>query len=253
MNAGSSLAPVTQYDGIASQYQQSKDAPVRRYIEAYSLLGWIGAVRGLRVLDLACGEGHYTRQLAALGAGTVLGVDISPAMIALAEAQPRAAAVGYRVGDAAALPDLGPFDLVCAAYLLHYARDVEELQRMCSSIARQLRPGGRLVALNENPAQPEDRYRGYLRYGFSKSVTQPRREGVPISYAMLSGRELFRFEVYHFERETYEHALAQAGFADIAWQPLQLDPAGAAAFGAEYWAEYLGNPPVVGLTCRRAG
>jgi SAM-dependent methyltransferase len=176
-------------------------------------------------------------------------------MIDLARQQqgPTPDGIEYLVHDVRDLPALGPFDAAGAAYLLHYARDVSELESMCRSIARQLAPGGRFVAINENPDQPEERYAGYLQYGFSKCVASPRREGSPINYAMISGRELFRFEAYYFERATYEQALAAAGLVDVRWHPLVLDPAGEAALGAAYWAEYLANPPVVGLSCRRAG
>jgi len=244
-----------QYDGIARSYQRTRQSPLRRYVECYTFFGMLGDVAGKTVLDLACGEGYYTRLLRERGARRVLGVDVSPAMIELACGQRDGPPEGieYRVGDVRDLPALGAFDLACAAYLLHYARDVAELGRMCRSIALQLPPGAPFVAINENPEQPEERYRGYLQYGFSKSVAHPRREGSPITYAMVSGRELFRFEAYHFERDTYERALAAAGFTDIRWHPLALDPAGEAAHGAAYWAEYLDNPPVVGLSCRRAG
>ena len=43
-----------------------------------------------RVLDLACGEGVYTRQFKREGAVAVTGVDISPGMIALAEVEEQA-------------------------------------------------------------------------------------------------------------------------------------------------------------------
>jgi SAM-dependent methyltransferase len=253
--AMAATAPATQYDAIAAQYQRSRKSPLRRYVEEPSLAALLGDVAGLAVLDLACGEGWYARQLCRRGARRVVGADISPAMIDLALAQEKAEPLGieYRVCDARALPDLGTFDVVCAAYLLHYARDAAELARMCASIARQLPPGGRFVSINENPRQPPERYAGYLRYGFSKSVAEPRREGSPIAYAMVSGRELFRFEVYHFEALTYERALADAGFTDVRWHPLTLDREGEAVMGAEYWAEYLANPPVTGLSCRRSG
>ena len=62
------FAPVTQYDGIAAQYQRSKHSPIRRHVEAWSFFRMLGPVDGLAVLDLACGEGFYTRQLARRGA-----------------------------------------------------------------------------------------------------------------------------------------------------------------------------------------
>lgn len=245
-------AAAAPYDGIALSYQRSKQSPIRAWVERYTFLQLLGEVRAKAVLDLACGEGHYTRLLAGLGARRVVGVDISAAMIDLARQQ-GGEGIDYLVRDVQDLPALGRFDLACAAYLLHYARDVEELERMCRGIARQLPPGAPFVAINENPDQPEDRYGGYLQYGFSKSVARPRREGSPITYCMVSGREMFRFEAHHYERATYERALAAAGFTDVRWHPLQLDPAGEQAMGAGYWVEYLGNPPVVGLSCRRAG
>lgn len=247
-SAGLAVAP---YDAIAEQYRRTKEAPLRRYVERYSLFGMLGDLSDLAVLDLACGDGCYSREIRRRGARRVVGVDVSSRMIDLARNGQADGDVEYRVCDAAELPAIGPFDLVCASYLLHYARDVAELSRMCHSIARQLPAGGRFVALNENPDQPEEHYEGYLRYGFSKSVARPRHEGAPISYAMVSGRELIRFEAYHYERATYERALHQAGFTQIEWQPLQLDPAGLAVMGESYWAEYLGNPPVIGLTCVR--
>jgi ubiquinone/menaquinone biosynthesis C-methylase UbiE len=162
---------VTQYDAIADHYRRAKHSPLREYIEAYTFLELIGDVRGKAVLDLACGEGYYTRRLNRLGAGPVVGVDISSAMIDLAAAEERTRPLGIRYvcADVAEMPALGQFDLVVAAYLLHYARDADELLRMAHNIARHLAPGGRFVTLNENPSQPPERYRGYDQYGFNKT------------------------------------------------------------------------------------
>ena len=94
----------TDYDGIAEEYQASKLQPWRFHVERHTLLRLTGDVRGARTLDLACGEGHYTRLLRKLGADPVVGVDLSPAMIDLARAQEAADPLGirYGVGDARA-------------------------------------------------------------------------------------------------------------------------------------------------------
>ncbi|MEX0581076.1 MAG: class I SAM-dependent methyltransferase [Mycobacterium sp.] len=47
----------------------------------------IGDATGLSVLDLACGEGFYTRLIRHRGAARVRGLDLSDGMIAMAEAQ----------------------------------------------------------------------------------------------------------------------------------------------------------------------
>ena len=130
----------TKYDGIAKEYQASKLQPWRTHVERYTLLRLTGDVRGLRTLDLACGEGYYTRLLRRLGADPVVGVDLSHAMIDLAHAQEVAEPLGIRycVGDARSVDERPRADLVFAAYLLNYARNYAELLAMCEAIARNL-------------------------------------------------------------------------------------------------------------------
>jgi ubiquinone/menaquinone biosynthesis C-methylase UbiE len=241
-----------QYDDIAEQYRRTTESPLRRFVEAYTLLRLIGDVRGKSVLDLGCGEGFFARRFMELGATRVVGVDISPAMIELAQAEERENPQGidYICADVRNLTDVGDFDIVAAAYLLHYSKTEGEMQQMCASIARHLSAGGRFVTLNENPDQAAAAYAGYEQYGFNKTVVCPRREGSEITYWMVSGRELFKFHAWYFNRDTYERVLRGAGFSELNWHPLALDPAGVEARGEEYWQEYLANPPVVGLDCR---
>ena len=67
----------TQFDQIASQYRDVKKTLTRRFIVEPTFLKLIGSVQGKKVLDLACGEGHYTRLLKKKGASKVYGIDIS--------------------------------------------------------------------------------------------------------------------------------------------------------------------------------
>jgi ubiquinone/menaquinone biosynthesis C-methylase UbiE len=242
-----------QYDAIAEQYARTRASPLRRWVEQPSFLQLIGDVRGLRVLDLACGDGFYTRALQAAGAAEVIGVDISPAMIALARQAEGEQPVGidYVCADAAALPDLGRFDCVVAAYLLHYASDIDALASMCAGIARSLSPGGRFVTLNENPAEPAEADGLYAQYGFTKTIDGAVVDGAVIRYRMLAGRGSFGFSARYYRRATYEAVLAAAGFHAVCWHALMLDPAGADAIGADYFTAYLARPPVIGLSCRR--
>jgi ubiquinone/menaquinone biosynthesis C-methylase UbiE len=241
-----------QYDAIADQYRRSRESPLRQFVEAFTLDSLVGDVSGKRVLDLACGDGFYTRRFKAAGADKVVGVDVSSAMIDLAKQQERSDPLGveYVCAPVEAMPDLGNFDLVIAAYLLHYAESERHLLDMSGNIAGHLAADGRFVALNENPDQSVSEYAGYDQYGFNKTCEAPRQEGSLITYWMVAGREMFSFQARYFSRATYERVLHQAGFSRIEWHPLSLDPLGLAAHGSEYWQEYLGNPPVIALECR---
>ncbi|MGI9329656.1 MAG: class I SAM-dependent methyltransferase [Gammaproteobacteria bacterium] len=242
-----------QYDGIAAQYVQTKQSPLRVHVEGPTLMGLVGNISGLRVLDLACGDGHYTRALKAAGATEVVGVDISADMLDLAQQAEQRESLGlqYVCADVASLPDLGEFDCVVAAYLLHYAPDQEALDSMCRAVASALRPGARFVAINENPDYPSEPGGAYVQYGFSKTADSPLRDGSIIRYRMFAGRESFSFQAHYFSRETYTASLQAAGMEDIQWHDLQLGPE-AANVGKDYFSSYLSSPPIIGLSCQRS-
>jgi 2-polyprenyl-3-methyl-5-hydroxy-6-metoxy-1,4-benzoquinol methylase len=71
----------TNYDPIAEQYKRSKQQPWRAYVEAFTLMRLIGDPTGKKVIDIACGEGFYTRMIRQRGAAKVTGVDLSEKMI----------------------------------------------------------------------------------------------------------------------------------------------------------------------------
>ena len=96
----------TDYDRIAEQYQRARLQPWRTHIERYTLLRLAGDVAGKAAIDLACGEGYYTRALRQQGAARIVGVDLSQVMIGLAEAEEGATAAGRRV-PRGGCPDAG--------------------------------------------------------------------------------------------------------------------------------------------------
>jgi ubiquinone/menaquinone biosynthesis C-methylase UbiE len=104
-----------------------------------SLLELASVRDGERVLDLGYGTGHLAARLAEAG-GLVLGVDKSAEMIAQAKASyPH---LTFEVADALNLPFDSEFDLVFSNATLHWVKPPE---RAAASIARALKPGGRLV------------------------------------------------------------------------------------------------------------
>ncbi|MFF1343955.1 methyltransferase domain-containing protein [Streptomyces sp. NPDC058290] len=78
------LPPDSPYDGFADTF--AREAAVSPYNARYgrpTVLGLLGDVSGLRVLDAGCGPGLYLSELAARGAEAV-GIDQSADMVRLA-------------------------------------------------------------------------------------------------------------------------------------------------------------------------
>jgi ubiquinone/menaquinone biosynthesis C-methylase UbiE len=241
----------TNYDPIAEQYQRSKQQPWRTFIECYTLMELIGDLRGLTVLDVACGEGFYTRLLRRRGAARVTGVDLSQGMIDLARNQEAQQHLGieYLVGDARKLSDVGQFDLTVAAYLLNYATGREDLQAMCDGIAHSLKPGGRFVTVNSNPALAFPTAPSYRKYGFETTVLGEWREGAPIKWTFYLSDGAFEIENYYLNVAIHEEAFRKAGFREIRWHAPRLSPEGLRANDREFWSDFLEHPPVTFIVC----
>jgi SAM-dependent methyltransferase len=110
----------------------------RDLVNTPAFLALLPPVRGQRVLDLGCGEGHNTRLVAEQGAD-VVALDISEVFIRAA-ADSATHRTAHIVGDGTELPFRPAcFDGVTAFMSL---MDVAEPERTLDEVARVLRPGG---------------------------------------------------------------------------------------------------------------
>ena len=241
----------TNYDLIAEKYKRAKEQPWRCFVESFTLLELTGDPTGLSVMDLACGEGFYSRMLRQQGARSVLGVDLSAGMIQLAREQETRHRLGveYNAGDARSLNPPDKVDLVVAAYLLNYARDQGELQAMCEGVSRCLRPGGRFVTVNCSPLLHFPTAPSYRKYGFETQVPSLWQEGTPIRWIVHLSDGAIEVENYHLNWDSHETALRRAGFQTIRRVSPRVSPEGLVRNGEPYWRDLLEHPPMVFMEC----
>jgi len=129
-----------RYDAVADFYISgfdSADDPA-----SLALLELLGPVAGLRVLDVACGHGRITRELARRGAD-VTGIDISASLISKARETEQNEPLGIRyihadVTTSAALGN-AEFDAATCNFGLS---DIDALDAAIAAVSRALRPDG---------------------------------------------------------------------------------------------------------------
>jgi demethylmenaquinone methyltransferase / 2-methoxy-6-polyprenyl-1,4-benzoquinol methylase len=116
-----------------------------------------GVAPGGRVLDVATGTGDLALELASRvgAAGTVVGVDFAPEMLAIArgkaDARGPAATLRFEPGNALALRyPAGEFDAVTSGFGV---RNFADLDQGLREMARVVRPGGRVVILEMTTPQ----------------------------------------------------------------------------------------------------
>lgn len=147
---------VARYDAVADSYAAafgSADDPVMQ-----ALISLIGQPAALRVLDVACGHGRLTRELANRGAD-VTGLDISAALIAKARAAERETGtvaghvITYILADVSTWtpPEPASFDVVTCSFGLS---DIDDLAGCAAAVASALRPGGVFVFSILHPCFP---------------------------------------------------------------------------------------------------
>ena len=133
--------PAEEWARLVSDRRRSL-APPEHYIHAVE---W---PTGARVLDLGCGPGFFIPALQEVA--TVMAVDAQPAMLAVLRDRVAVPAVAASLD---ALPFAGgAFDVAWCAFVLH---EVPDLVATLADVRRILAPGGRIFALEWDPAPSE--------------------------------------------------------------------------------------------------
>jgi SAM-dependent methyltransferase len=114
------------------------------------LCRWGRLARGERLLEIGCGTGLVTERVHAATGASIVGIDISPELVA--EAQARLPQAAFRVENAfrMSFPDAS-FDAVYGSSILYHL----EIEPALREIMRVLRPGGRMVFAEPNMLNPQ--------------------------------------------------------------------------------------------------
>jgi SAM-dependent methyltransferase len=106
---------------------------------------------GMKVLELGCGTGYFTRELARSGAH-IVAVDVSPELLEIARAGCSTANISYEIQNVCAMsyPDV-IFDSVVGSSVLHHL-DIQEALR---EIYRVLKVSGTIYFTEPNMLNPQ--------------------------------------------------------------------------------------------------
>lgn len=239
------------FDELAALYEDMATWPFRRYLEIPTVLGLLGDLAGLDVLDFGCGTGMYGRWIKARGARRVVGYDVSDGMLDYARRREHDERLGLTF-TCVLTPDLeAAFDIVLSVYVLPYATTPDELLTLCRQMAYPLRRGGRLIALPAHPDYATDSAY-YEHYGFRLYPQGGYDDGNVVELELCRPPYAARVDAHYWSRRTLERCLRDAGCTDIAWRSHAVDAAGVDACGEAFWRNYLERPHAGIIDCRKA-
>lgn len=139
------------FDGVARLYDATRQGYPTEIVDAIFTTAAIG--RGAAVLEIGCGTGQLTRQLAGR-ALNLTAIDIGAAMTETARRNVADPKARFQVCSFEDFTGSGPFDLIVSATAFHWIDPAIGLAKA----ARLLRPGGWLALLTTG-----ERYREPLR------------------------------------------------------------------------------------------
>lgn len=170
------------YAKSAANHDRIYDKPERQQ-DLAAMRGHVAeALRGHRVLELACGTGYWSRILAE-GAESVLATDINPEMIALATLRALPAdKVQFRVADAYDLPaDIGSYSAVFIGFWWSHVKR-EEQERFLAQLRSKVGKDILVVLLDDVYVE-----------GSSETVARTDREGN--TYQIRTAADGARYEI----------------------------------------------------------
>jgi trans-aconitate 2-methyltransferase len=209
----STMANASEWN--AAGYARISGLQQQMAAEALALLTLAG---NERVLDIGCGQGKVTAQIAArVPRGRVVGVDPSHDMIDFAKAHFAEANLRFEAGDARTLPFRGEFDRVVSFNALHWVPDQDAALQ---SIRRALTPDGRallrLVPMGERKSLEtvveETRAAPRWRATFA-GFTDPYLRLMPDQYRSAAQRNGFRVLQMDCTTEEWDFGTCEAFFA----------------------------------------
>ncbi|KAF2644516.1 S-adenosyl-L-methionine-dependent methyltransferase [Massarina eburnea CBS 473.64] len=243
-----------QYDHIGLKYNSMHELPAV-LPEKPSVLAALGDVRGKRCLDLACGTGRYTAFLSQLGACTVHGYDISPAMVEGAQKTFPSDLYPYlhfAVADCSKLELLPtpnePFDLIFAGWFLNYAGTESDLTSMFRVIEAHMIERGKFVGITTNVDDPCVTKDKKDFYGLDVEVRNKEyrdpETGIKLGIvARIRAHTDTPIEIdcFQFGKEVYERCADKAGLR-LTWKEVLVPQD--AKVNPKYWIRYLERPTI---------
>ena len=209
-----------RYDRLAEVLSMGQNGRWRR-----AMIDHIVPEHPALVLDVACGPGGVSLQLAERTRADVVGVDLTIEMLRQGQRNVAERAMGDRVrliagrGEQLPFPD-ATFDALTFTYLLRYVDDPEATLR---ELARVVKPGG--VVANLEFLLPQSRFWRFWWWGYTRLI-------LPVGGLVTGGREWFTVGRFlgpnisaHYRRYPLDwtvDAWGRAGLVDVGVRRMSL-------------------------------
>lgn len=207
----------TDWDNVAEWYDNylGKDDTYQSSVIAPNLVRMIDMKKGMKVLDVACGQGYFSKILAKNGA-TVTGIDQSSKLVDIAKKDAKENET-YIVADAQKLETLkiGKFDRIISILAFE---NIKNIAGVLSGTAKALDAKGKVIIVMLHPSFriPQHSDWGYdmkNNLQFRKVSKYLSEITIPIQLTPFKGDKSVTTNTFHRSLQWYMKAFKNEGFA----------------------------------------
>jgi trans-aconitate methyltransferase len=227
---------MNDYDKLSEEYNKAHEKPDLKFSITPTFLKIAEPLEDKAVIDIGCGDGHFTNQLARKSK-KVIGLDNSKEQIERAKRN-TPENVEFLIADMIEF-NYPKSDLISAPFVLNYLESTTELTSFLKKLYSSLNEGGKIISIVD---MPSSELHDFKKFGSVKKVKEGLKEGSPLTIELYNSENLLvtLHSFYHL-KETFENALTEAGFKEITWRTPIVSEEGIEKYGQEYWDEYLAD------------
>ncbi|UMM31122.1 hypothetical protein L5515_012728 [Caenorhabditis briggsae] len=207
-------------------------------------------LEGKKVLDVGCGNGHYSFDFLQWGADEVVGIDNSPEMIQICQDSqkklPVSSKIDFHESNIIDFSLQKHFDVATAFFVLQFLHSKSDVAKAIQNISNHLKSGGILFGLIPNGIEgvnpPEDM--GWkLGAQIQKTPGSHFFDGEIVGINFYANGEVCgSSKIALHSREFYEKCFKDSGFSKIEWIAPHFTDHAKYLLGEEFCDQFL-NPP----------
>ncbi len=216
-------------------YEKTHEKPDKKYSMLPTSLEILGDLKGKIVVDVGCGDGFFTKELAK-NAKFVYGIDNSKEQIEQAK---KVALENVKY----ILEDMNEYayplcDIIFSPFVLNYLKDEKQLGLLFQRFYNSLNKEGKIVGIIDAPKR---KVHNLKKFGAIKKIDSF-QEGQKIDIELYNGENyITTLHSYYHDPKVVEKLLQNTGFKNIVWHKPIISEEGIKEKGEEFWGNYLND------------
>ncbi|CEF65282.1 Methyltransferase domain-containing protein [Strongyloides ratti] len=227
----------------------------KEYIVTPSILNILvdgGIIKDKNVIDIGCGNGHYSNDMLKWEAKSVHGIDQSIEMINKAKNTYTKKGLTFECISTLDMKYEEIYDVAVAFFVMEFNQTIDDLFKSFKNIQKCLKKGGKFISIIPNGIQnynstKEEGQKFGASWEINLSTKRYDGERLKINFYNKNGEVIGNSPVTFYFNETYINAALSVGFTSVEFKNVIISEDGIKKYGKEFFNSFINPPKIVFL------